>query len=75
MPRLVRGIHSSTGNHAGCWSPVWLFPLGCQYESQSPERQDKAKADGRGDWIRTSDILLPKQALYQTELLPGLAGT
>lgn len=25
---------------------------------------------GRGDWIRTSDIVLPKHALYQTELLP-----
>lgn len=26
--------------------------------------------DGRGDWIRTSDIVLPKHALYQAELLP-----
>lgn len=25
---------------------------------------------GRGDMIRTCDILLPKQALYQTELRP-----
>src|SRR3989338_10049229 len=25
---------------------------------------------GRGDWIRTSDSLLPKQVLYQTELRP-----
>ncbi len=25
---------------------------------------------GRGDMIRTRDILLPKQALYQTELRP-----
>src|SRR5215467_2052775 len=28
-------------------------------------------AAGRGDWIRTSDILLPKQALYRTELRPA----
>lgn len=27
--------------------------------------------NGRGDWIRTSDILLPKQALYQAELHPA----
>ena len=26
----------------------------------------------RGDWIRTSDLLLPKQALYQAKLHPGL---
>ena len=25
---------------------------------------------GRGDWIRTNDPLLPKQALYQAELRP-----
>src|SRR4051812_22717690 len=28
-------------------------------------------AAGRGDWIRTSDTLLPKQVLYQAELHPG----
>ena len=28
-------------------------------------------ADGRGERIRTSDILLPKQALYQAELRPA----
>src|SRR5690606_29360086 len=30
-----------------------------------------AGLSGRGDWIRTSDFLLPKQALYQTELHPA----
>ena len=29
---------------------------------------------GRGDMIRTCDILLPKQALYQTELRPETMG-
>ena len=24
----------------------------------------------RGDWIRTSDLLLPKQALYRAKLRP-----
>ena len=32
---------------------------------------DGRGTDGRGDWIRTSDFLLPKQALYQAELRPG----
>ena len=30
--------------------------------------------DGRGDRIRTCDILLPKQARYQTALLPDVGG-
>ena len=30
-----------------------------------------ARGFGRGERIRTSDILLPKQALYQAELRPG----
>jgi hypothetical protein len=33
-------------------------------------RQTQRK-NGRGDRIRTCDFLLPKQALYQTELHPG----
>ena len=32
----------------------------------------KGGADGRGDRTRTCGILLPKQALYQTELRPAL---
>jgi hypothetical protein len=27
--------------------------------------------NGRGDWIRTSDLLLPKQALYRAKLRPA----
>ena len=34
------------------------------------ERFDKI---GRGDWIRTSDPLLPKQVRYQAAPLPELA--
>ena len=30
----------------------------------------KNEMAGRGDWIRTSDLLLPKQARYQTALHP-----
>ena len=32
---------------------------------------DKQSIIGRDSWIRTSDILLPKQALYQAELCPA----
>src|SRR3546814_9029011 len=32
-----------------------------------------SSADGRGRGIRTPDILLPKQARYQTALYPGAA--
>ena len=32
---------------------------------------DKQPIIGRDSWIRTSDILLPKQALYQAELCPA----
>ena len=34
------------------------------------ERSRSVAVVGRGDWIRTSDILLPKQALYRAELHP-----
>ncbi len=30
--------------------------------------------DGRGDWIRTSDLLLPKQTRYQAALRPDDMG-
>ena len=34
----------------------------------------RVEFSGRGDRIRTYDILLPKQALYQTELHPETHG-
>lgn len=30
---------------------------------------------GRGSWIRTSGLLFPKQALYQTKLYPDTVNT
>lgn len=33
---------------------------------------DGFKKDGRGDWIRTNDHLLPKQIRYQAALHPEL---
>ena len=36
--------------------------------------RDLQKTAGRSSWIRTNDLLLPKQALYQAELYSGGAG-
>ena len=45
---------------------------------QSPvsvqEMSANSEINGRGDWIRTSDPLLPKQMRYQAALLPALRG-
>ena len=38
-------------------------------QTQPIERIEK---NGRGDWIRTSDPLFPKQMRYQAALLPDL---
>src|SRR6185437_2028473 len=43
------------------------------HERNSPTIEPQAKADGRGERIRTSDIQLPKLALYQAELRPVVA--
>ncbi len=34
--------------------------------------KEEGEKDGRGDWIRTSDHLLPKQIRYQTALHPDV---
>src|SRR5687768_17758916 len=46
--------------------------LSCLLRSKmdSGVRQNDETVFGRGDWIRTSDIVLPKHALYQAELHP-----
>ena len=36
---------------------------------------EKSRLFGRGDRIRTYDLLLPKQALYQAELRPDTVET
>ncbi len=39
--------------------------------TKAAQPRPAARDSGRGERIRTSDILLPKQALYQAELRPG----
>ena len=33
------------------------------------------RSNGRGDWIRTNDLLVPNQALYQAKLRPEKEGS
>ena len=42
----------------------------CPIRSTERRAHGAGPGYGRGDWIRTSDFLLPKQALYQAELRP-----
>ena len=65
---------------------IWLLQnhIPCTFEYKIPRfrRYTRLKPwitttfliSGRGDMIRTCDILLPKQALYQTELRPETMG-
>ena len=38
--------------------------------NQSPRLSEPKVSDGRGDWIRTSDPLRPRQVRYQAALRP-----
>ena len=51
------------------WLRANVYLAGCQLVPD-PGQCLERKRDGRGDWIRTSDLLLPKQALHQAELRP-----
>ncbi len=58
-----------------------LFPNGIANDVLTERHRGQQKSpseeglfddrSGRGDRIRTCDLLLPKQALYQTELRPA----
>ena len=49
-----------------------LYPVELRAHNSEPHRLPDG--DGRGRGIRTPDILLPKQARYQTALYPGVLG-
>jgi hypothetical protein len=42
-------------------------------EDVAPAGRERRDADGRGDWIRTSDLSVPNRALYQAEPRPDEA--
>jgi hypothetical protein len=62
---------------SGGHSKVWLLPVTMEY-SNAPigvlsitlEPPFRAQNRGRGDWIRTSDLLNPIQVRYQAALRP-----
>ena len=47
----------------------------CHSENREILRNLRFSENGRGDRIRTCDILLPKQARYQTAPLPDASGS
>ena len=60
-------------------SLVWTVAapdVGCSHGPTTRDSLARTKMRTRGDWIRTSGLLLPKQALCQAELRPvGLKST
>jgi hypothetical protein len=54
----------------------WHLTRYATHTSCTPRRKRSRRATegGRGDWIRTSDLLLPKQALCHAELRPDRFG-
>lgn len=53
---------------------ILLWLLFAKQAILKPAGSPDISGNGRGDRIRTCDILLPKQARYQTALLPGARG-
>ncbi len=72
--------HPLSARLSGFFYIIIIFTTGQRFFIQSYKKCNKTGADdtrfikplGRGDMIRTCDILLPKQALYQTELRPDI---
>ncbi len=54
------GLEPPTNSLEGCRSIQLSYWRGVPHEGES----------SRGDWIRTSDLLLPKQARYRATLRP-----
>src|SRR5262249_19631480 len=50
--------------------PLLFTGLTRRGPAASMRRSREKKANGRGDWVWTSDLLLPKQARYQAALRP-----
>ena len=51
-----------------------LFPVPIGSATRPRYKVQVVAGIGRGDWIRTSDPLLPKQMRYQAALLPDRPG-
>ena len=62
--RLGEGMRDEQGWHATDYQPT--------LDPRSPDSQtcENVRNIGRGDWIRTSDPLRPRQVRYQAALRP-----
>ena len=69
LPLETSGLFGAPGRTRTC-DPRLRRPLLYPAELRAPARRGNP-AFGRGRGIRTPDILLPKQARYQTALYPG----
>jgi len=54
--------------------PRKLINTGSRRDVTPPVPKSRDKQNGRGDRIRTCDLLVPNQALYQAKLRPATAG-
>ena len=61
--KLLRMLLSNCAVDAVSAIPAYRYPFGLILKGPKPK-------NGRGDWIRTNDPLLPKQVRYQTALRP-----
>ena len=74
---MARGSDCSTENrsHATIWLPdagaLRIGDAEAAYVCPCHVRRFRFYRFGRGDWIRTSDLLNPIQVRYQTALRPG----
>jgi hypothetical protein len=71
----ARPRRGAYGGHPRCleWYDGWYGPneRPLRHRREGPFR---AQVSGRGDWIRTSDLLNPIQVRYRTALRPGGSG-
>ena len=63
--RNMERVHSLTGVGASRNAPIPYTGKPCE----------SRKEDGRDDWIRTSDLLLPKQTRYQAAPRPDASSS
>ena len=68
----VRLAKEPEGALDGARDRNWITVAGPSRLPGSPDRDDRTECegDGRGDWIRTSDLSVPNRALYQAEPRP-----
>gem|GEM_PF-3512547 len=73
---MTRGLHSNQATYSNTIRriAVWIQDCPTQFNKIDAQKASILLNHGRGDMIRTCDILLPKQALYQTELRPEIPG-